>query len=107
LWNLPERTRKEKPVMTRTEFENEARQGAYAAPVEVKKPEGYQMGGHDHPFDAFALITAGHIDIGVAGLVSRYSAGEVFRLARNTWHTESAVEQGVTYLAARRGAPAA
>jgi quercetin dioxygenase-like cupin family protein len=94
--------KQERHVMTRTEFEAEASQGAYASPVEVKKPVGYNMGGHDHPFDAFALITAGHIDIGVAGVVSRYGVGDVFRLARNTWHTESAVEQGVTYLAARR-----
>ncbi len=88
--------------MTRTEFEAEARQGVYAAPVEVNKPVGYHMDGHDHPFDAFALITAGHIDIGVDGVVTRYAAGEVFRLPRNTWHTESSISEGVTYLAARR-----
>ena len=93
--------------MTRTEFEAEASQGAYAAPVEVTKPLGYNMGGHDHPFDAFAYITAGHIDIGVDGVVKRYAVGDVFRVPRNTWHTESAIAEGVTYLAARRQAQTA
>ena len=88
--------------MNRSEFEAEALAHGYAPPVEVQKEIGYQMGEHDHPFDAFALIIAGQIDIGVAGLVSSYRVGEVFRLARQTRHTEAAVSQGVTYLAARR-----
>ncbi len=92
--------------MTQSEFEAEALANGYAAPVEVSKAVGYQMGNHDHPFDAFALITAGQIDIGVAGVVASYRAGEVFRLPRQTVHTEAAIEHGVTYLAARRLAAA-
>ncbi len=93
--------------MTRTEFEAEANQGAYATPVEISKPLGYNMDGHDHPFDAFAYITAGHIDIGVGGAVTRYGVGDVFRVPRGAWHTESAISEGVTYLAARRQPQAA
>ena len=92
--------------MTQSEFETEALAKGYAAPVEVSKEAGYQMGNHDHPFDAFALITAGQIDIGVAGVVSSYGVGEVFRLPRQTVHTEAAMAHGVTYLAARRLATA-
>ena len=88
--------------MNQSEFEAEALAQGYAAPVEVRKDVGYQMGDHDHPFDAFALITAGQIDIGVGGVEKSYRAGEVFRLPRHTVHTEAAVAQGVTYLAARR-----
>lgn len=88
--------------MNLTDFETEARVGGYAEPVLVTKETGYSMGNHDHPFDAFALITAGQIDIGVAGKVQSYKVGEVFRLPRKTLHTESALAEGVTYLAARR-----
>ena len=88
--------------MKQTDFETEAQAGGYAAPVLVTKAPGYAMGDHDHPFDAFALITAGQIDIGVAGKVHSYKVGEVFRLPRHTVHTESALALGVTYLAARR-----
>ena len=88
--------------MNQSEFEAEVLTGGYAAAVAVTQPAGYDRGLHDHPFDAFALIVAGQIDIGVAGKVQSYKVGEVFRLPRNTLHTESAVEAGVTYLAARR-----
>jgi len=88
--------------MTLDDFMHEARSQGYAEPVEVRQPAGYHLGGHDHPFDAFALITEGQIDIGVDGVVMRYRVGDVFRLARGTRHTESAIEQGVVYLAARR-----
>jgi lactoylglutathione lyase len=87
------------------EFLQEARAKGYADPVEVHQPMGYNMAGHSHPFDAFALITQGQIDIGVAGVTISYRTGDVFRLAAGTHHTESAVEQGVTYLAARRTRP--
>ena len=88
--------------MNQSDFEAQALAGGYATAVAVTQPAGYDRGLHDHPFDAFALIVAGQIDIGVAGVVSSYKVGDVFRLARDTLHTESAVEQGVTYLAARR-----
>lgn len=88
--------------MNQIEFEAQARTEGYAAPVEVAKPAGYHMDGHEHPFDAFALITQGQFDIGVNGVVTTYRAGDVFRVPRGTTHTESALSLGVTYLAARR-----
>lgn len=93
--------------MTLDDFLQEARSKGYAEPVEVRQPVGYQMGGHDHPFDAFALITQGQLDIGVDGVVTPYRVGDVFRLARGTRHTESAIDHGAVYLAARRHTPGA
>lgn len=88
--------------MTLDDFRKEARSQGYAEPVKVRQPAGYHLDGHDHPFDAFALITLGQIDIGLDGVVTSYRPGDVFYLARGTRHAESAVGQGVVYWAARR-----
>lgn len=88
--------------MNLEDFQQSARTQGFAEPLEIQKPKGYAMGGHDHPFDAFALITQGQIDIGVGGIVTPYRVGDVFQVPRGTQHTESAVEHGVVYLAARR-----
>ena len=74
----------------------------YAPAVLVEKPAGYAMDTHQHPFDAFALIMQGEITIEVNGVTKSYSAGSTFQLAANTPHKESALLQGVRYLAGRR-----
>lgn len=88
--------------MNQTQFEALLAQEAYAPAVRVEQPVGYQMGEHQHPFDAFALIIAGEIVLEVNGQRTAYGAGSTFQLPAHTMHSESALEQGVTYLAGRR-----
>jgi quercetin dioxygenase-like cupin family protein len=88
--------------MMQIEFEAALRTEGYEPAVPVEKPVGYSMGEHQHPFDAFALITQGSLSITVGGQERFYQTGDVFRLAANTLHSESAAPQGVSYLAGRR-----
>lgn len=88
--------------MNKEEFEAALAAQAYAPAVLVQQPAGYAMGEHQHPFDAFALITQGEITIEINGVTKSYAAGSSFQLAANTPHKESAVAHGVSYLAGRR-----
>ena len=88
--------------MNRKDFEAELAALGYAPAVLMEKPVGYAMDVHQHPFDAFALITAGEITLEVAGVQTSYPAGSTFQLPAQTPHKESALLQGVSYLAGRR-----
>jgi mannose-6-phosphate isomerase-like protein (cupin superfamily) len=88
--------------MKREDFEAALASQGYAPAVLMQQPIGYAMDVHQHPFDAFALITQGEITIEVDGVSSSYSAGTTFQLPANTPHKESALLQGVSYLAGRR-----
>jgi quercetin dioxygenase-like cupin family protein len=89
-------------AMTKEEFEAALAAQGYASAVLVQQPVGYEMGEHQHPFDAFAFITQGEITIEVAGIATSYPAGSTFQLPANTPHKESASNHGVSYLAGRR-----
>ena len=88
--------------MNTQEFEASLKAGNYDEISTVSKDMGYQMGTHQHPFDACALITAGQIDLVVEGVSSSYKVGDIFRLSAGTVHTENASQFGVTYLVGRR-----
>ena len=88
--------------MNQQDFEVALRAEAFDAALLVEKPVGYSMDLHQHPFDAFALITEGSLSISVNGTETTYQVGDVFRLAANTPHLESAVPYGVRYLVARK-----
>jgi quercetin dioxygenase-like cupin family protein len=88
--------------MTQEEFEGALAAQGYASAVLVQQPVGYEMGEHQHPFDAFAFITQGEITVEVAGVAKSYPAGSTFQLPANTPHKESALLHGVSYLAGRR-----
>jgi quercetin dioxygenase-like cupin family protein len=88
--------------MTLSEFQAELQAGHYSPAVPVQRELGYQLAGHDHSFDACALITAGEITLVVDGVATRYQAGDVFRLPAGTAHQESAGPEGVAYLSGRR-----
>jgi quercetin dioxygenase-like cupin family protein len=88
--------------MNKEDFESALAKQGYALAVLVQQPVGYEMGMHQHPFDAFALITQGEITIEVNGIAKSYPAGSSFQLPANTPHKESALLQGVSYLAGRR-----
>lgn len=84
------------------EFEASLKTGNYDEIVQISRDPGYQLGAHQHPFDACALITAGQIDIAVDGVSRAYQVGDIFRLPAGTIHTEIAGQSGVSYLAGRR-----
>jgi quercetin dioxygenase-like cupin family protein len=88
--------------MTLDEFRRDAAAGGFADPVDVTRDPDCVMGDHEHPFDAFALITQGDITLEVAGVQTRYGVGDFFRLPAGTRHAERTGPQGVHYLAARR-----
>ena len=88
--------------MNQSEFEAALRAGAFDAALSIEKPVGYSMDLHQHPFDAFALIVEGSLAISVNGKETIYQVGDVFRLAANTPHLESAVPHGVRYLVGRK-----
>lgn len=88
--------------MNKADFEAALRAEAYGEITTVSRPVGYQLGAHQHPFDACALITAGEITLVVSGEPHTYRVGEVFRLPAATEHLESAGPQGVSYLVGRR-----
>lgn len=91
--------------MTHSEFEANLHAEQYGEIATVEKPVGYQMGEHQHPFDACALITAGAITITVQGVERTYGVGDVFRLPAGTPHLENAIALGVTYLVGRKQQP--
>ena len=70
--------------------------------VTVQKPVGYAMGEHQHPFEAWALITQGDITLIISGVSTTYGVGDVFRLPAQTQHHEDAAAHGVTYIAGRK-----
>ena len=88
--------------MNAQEFEASLKAGNYDEITQISKDVGYQMGEHQHPFDACALITAGQIAIAVGGVSKSYKTGDVFRLAAGIVHTEDASQFGVSYLVGRR-----
>jgi quercetin dioxygenase-like cupin family protein len=92
--------------MTEQEFEAGLKAEGFETITTVTKEPGYAMGDHAHPFDACALITTGSITLDVGGAITTYSAGDIFRLAAGTPHTEGAGPQGVSYRVGRRGAAA-
>ncbi len=88
--------------MNQAEFEVVLRAEAFDNAVLVEKPVGYSMDLHQHPFDAFALIIYGSLSISANGVETTYQVGDVFSLAANTPHLESAVPHGVRYLVGRK-----
>lgn len=84
------------------EFEATLKADHFGDIATVERAVGYQLGEHQHPFDACALITAGEITLVVAGMPTTYKAGEIFRLAAGTPHHESAGPDGVVYRVGRR-----
>lgn len=88
--------------MNLQEFEASLHAQRYDEIVPMERAVGYQLGEHSHAFDACAMITAGEIEIAVAGDPRTYRVGDVFRIPAQTVHTEAAGPAGVQYLAGRR-----
>ncbi len=88
--------------MNPEEFKATLQADHYGEIVTIDRPVGYQLGEHQHPWDACALITAGELTLVVDGTSRTYAVGEIFRLSAGIPHLESAGPDGVSYLAGRR-----
>ena len=93
--------------MNTQDFEAQLIDENFGEIVTVEKPVGYAMGVHQHPFEAWALVTKGALTLQVAGVSTTYAAGDIFRLPAGTPHSESAISHGATYLAGRKHQAAA
>ena len=88
--------------MTEQEFRQALVADGFAEPVQVERDASYALGVHQHPFEAFAFITAGEITLDVDGRRTTYRPGDTFRLAAGTPHLEAAGPNGVRYLSGRK-----
>ena len=90
--------------MTEQDFRQALAAEQFADPADVTRDATYALDDHTHPFEAFALVTAGEITLEVAGRRTTYRPGDTFRLAAGTPHREAAGPAGVRYLSGRKEA---
>lgn len=88
--------------MTESEFRQKLAAEKFPQPVAVERDATYVLDTHQHPFEAWALVTDGDITLEVDGKKTTYRAGETFRLPPNLPHREAAGAQGVKYLSGRK-----
>jgi len=88
--------------MTKTEFIHMLIEEGYPRPIEVRHDPGVSLGEHAHPFEVYALILEGDIELIIQGESSTYKLGDFFYLGAQELHSESYGKEGVFYLASRR-----
>ena len=88
--------------MTREDFLARLQREGYAEIVTVERAANGELDEHTHPFAALALILDGEIEIRCAGERRLYRAGDIFRLAAETLHSERYGPAGVRYLVGRK-----
>lgn len=89
--------------MKQDDFLRVLSQDSFPEPVLVVREQGGFLDTHTHPFEVKALVTQGQIDIVIDGLKQTYLSGDVFHLMHSQEHAESYGNQGVQYLASRKG----
>lgn len=60
------------------------------------------LGDHAHDYDVWGFVTSGEFRITIEGTTSSYREGEEFLLEAGCEHSESAGEQGCTFVVGRR-----
>jgi len=88
--------------MTKTEFIHMLMQEGYPEPVEVQREPHGSLGEHSHPFEVYALILDGEIELIIEGESNAYKSGDIFYLGAQELHSESYGKEGAHYLASRR-----
>ena len=87
--------------MDQTSFQLDLAKEGFPAPVVVERLHG-EIGPHEHPFEAKALILEGNITIEVDGVKTEYQVGDVFHLMPHVVHSEMYGALGVKYLVGRK-----
>ena len=77
-------------------------QEGYPEPVEVQREPHGSLGEHSHPFEVYALILDGEIELIIEGESITYKPGDIFYLGAQELHSESYGKEGVHYLVSRR-----
>lgn len=88
--------------MTLQEFEASVLAEGYSPAQNVERAASFSMGEHQHPFDAYALVTAGEFFITVGSIRHSYKTGDIFQLPAGTLHHENSGPQGASYIVGRR-----
>jgi uncharacterized cupin superfamily protein len=88
--------------MTKEEYLKLLDQWGFPEPVEVQQPQNGYLDKHEHPFEVWALVIEGYIEIVVDSVRKIYYAGDIFKLGFKQAHSESYGPQGVKYLASRK-----
>lgn len=88
--------------MTKEEFERESGDRGFSEPVLVSREANGGLEVHDHPFEAFAYVLEGSIEIGLGSESAVYKAGETFHLKKLQPHWEKYGPNGVRYLSSRK-----
>ncbi len=74
----------------------------YPDPVEVRREPGASLEEHLHPFEVYALILEGDLELIIEGESVLYRTGDIFYLGAQEPHSESSGKNGVLYLSSRR-----
>ena len=77
-------------------------QEGYPDPVEVQREPRGSLDEHSHPFEVYALILNGGIELIIEGESAVYKPGDIFYLGAYEPHSERYGKEGVLYLASRR-----
>jgi quercetin dioxygenase-like cupin family protein len=88
--------------MTKAEFIHILMQEGYPDPVVVQREPHESLDDHSHPFEVYALILDGDIELIIEGKSSVYKPGNIFYLGPQELHSERYGKEGVLYLASRR-----
>ena len=88
--------------MTKTEFIHMLMQEGYPDPIEVQREPRGSLNEHSHPFEVYALILNGDIELIIEGESAVYKPGDIFYLGGYEPHSERYGKEGVLYLASRR-----
>ena len=88
--------------MTKSEFIHMLIQEGYPDPIEVRREPDDWLAEHSHPFEVYALILDGDIELIIDGKSNVYKPGNIFYLGPQEFHSERYGKEGVLYLASRR-----
>ena len=88
--------------MTKTEFIHMLMQEGYPDPVEIKHEPHESLDDYSDPFEVYALILVGEIELMIDDESSIYRPGDIFYLGAQELHSEKYGKDGVLYLASRR-----
>ncbi|MCX4174937.1 MULTISPECIES: cupin domain-containing protein [Paraburkholderia] len=88
--------------MDREAFTESLTKEGFPEAVVVTREANTTMDGHEHSFEAKALILEGELHIRVGDTEQAYRVGDVFHLPANKPHAERYGPNGVTYLVGRK-----
>jgi len=84
------------------EFKAQLAKDGYPEVLTKTMEAGSFVDEHTHPFDVSAMVLSGELTLGCNGKKKTYRAGDTFKLAANTVHTEQYGDAPYEFLVGRR-----